>query len=129
MIKVLFFARVRELVGTDSLTLDASELATVEAVRQQLAARGDRWALALEEGKLLAAVNQTLTSFEHPVASGDEVAFFPPVTGADMTQTRIVVSPARFSVSEEYPGWRNAMKTARWSPSPVKCVTTTSATA
>ncbi len=32
--------------------------------------------LALEEGKLLAAVNQTLTSFEHPVASGDEVAFF-----------------------------------------------------
>lgn len=63
MIKVLFFAQVRELVGTDSLTLDASELATVEAVRQQLAARGDRWALALEEGKLLAAVNQTLTSF------------------------------------------------------------------
>lgn len=43
MIKVLFFAQVRELVGTDSLTLDASELATVEAVRQQLAARGDRW--------------------------------------------------------------------------------------
>lgn len=72
---------VRELVGTDSLTLDASELATVEAVRQQLAARGDRWALALEEGKLLAAVNQTLTAFDHPVASGDEVAFFPPVTG------------------------------------------------
>ncbi len=34
MIKVLFFAQVRELVGTDSLTLDASELATVEAVRQ-----------------------------------------------------------------------------------------------
>ena len=81
MIKVLFFAQVRELVGTDALTLDASDLATVEAVRQQLAARGDRWALALEEGKLLAAFNQTLTSFEHPVASGDEVAFFPPVTG------------------------------------------------
>ncbi len=80
MIKVLFFAQVRELVGTDSLTLDASELATVEAVVSSCA-RGDRWALALEEGKLLAAVNQTLTSFEHPVASGDEVAFFPPVTG------------------------------------------------
>ena len=81
MIKVLFFAQVRELVGTDALTLDASDLATVEAGRQQLAARGDRWALALEEGKLLAAVNQTLTAFDHPVASGDEVAFFPPVTG------------------------------------------------
>ncbi|HBW8316512.1 TPA: molybdopterin synthase sulfur carrier subunit [Klebsiella pneumoniae] len=81
MINVLFFAQVRELVGADTLTLDASELPTVEAVRQQLVARGDRWTLALEEGKLLAAVNQTLTSFDHPVAGGDEVAFFPPVTG------------------------------------------------
>jgi len=53
----------------------------VEALRQQLAARGDRWALALEEGRLLAAVNQTLVSFDHPVVSGDEVALFPPVTG------------------------------------------------
>ena len=37
--------------------------------------------LALEEGRLLAAVNQTLVSFDHPVVSGDEVALFPPVTG------------------------------------------------
>ena len=81
MIKVLFFAQVRELVGTDSLTLDASELATSRSGSSAACARSDRWALALEEGKLLAAVNQTLTSFEHPVASGDEVAFFPPVTG------------------------------------------------
>ena len=81
MIKVLFFAQVRELLGTDSLTLDSHGLSTVEAVRQQLIARGDRGALALEEGKLLAAVSQTLTTFDHPLAAGDEVAFFPPVTG------------------------------------------------
>ncbi|MEK0169133.1 molybdopterin synthase sulfur carrier subunit [Pseudescherichia vulneris] len=80
MIKVLFFAQVRELVGCDSLTLE-SEFQNVEALRQALAARGDRWALALEEGRLLAAVNQTLVSFDHPVVSGDEVALFPPVTG------------------------------------------------
>jgi len=80
MIKVLFFAQVRELVGCDSLTLE-SEFQSVEALRQQLAARGERWALALEEGRLLAAVNQTLVSFDHPVVSGDEVALFPPVTG------------------------------------------------
>jgi molybdopterin synthase sulfur carrier subunit len=80
MIKILFFAQVRELVGTDSLSLNA-EFPAVEAVRQHLATRGDRWALALEEGKLLAAVNQTLVSFDHPVVAGDEVAFFPPVTG------------------------------------------------
>jgi molybdopterin synthase sulfur carrier subunit len=80
MIKVLFFAQVRELVGTDSLSIDA-DFPAVEAVRQHLATRGDRWALALEEGKLLAAVNQTLVGFDHPVVAGDEVAFFPPVTG------------------------------------------------
>ena len=80
MIKVLFFAQVRELVNTDSLTLD-NEFATVEALRAYLAAQSDRWALALDAGKLLAAVNQTLVEFNHPVTSGDEVAFFPPVTG------------------------------------------------
>ncbi|MEH0886027.1 molybdopterin synthase sulfur carrier subunit [Enterobacter sp. UNJFSC 003] len=80
MIKVLFFAQVRELVGTDSLTLDAS-FENVAALRTHLAARGDRWALALEEGKLLAAVNQTLVELTHPLVAGDEVAFFPPVTG------------------------------------------------
>ncbi|PJR64227.1 molybdopterin synthase sulfur carrier subunit [Raoultella sp. T31] len=81
MIKVLFFAQVRELVGTESLTLEVDALSTVETVRCQLAGRSERWALALEEGKLLAAVNQTLTPFDHPLVSGDEVAFFPPVTG------------------------------------------------
>lgn len=46
-----------------------------------LAAQSDRWALALDEGKLLAAVNQTLVELTHPLTAGDEVAFFPPVTG------------------------------------------------
>lgn len=80
MINVLFFAQVRELVGTDSLSV-AEEYADVEALRTALAARGDRWALALSSDKLLAAVNQTLVSPQHPLRAGDEVAFFPPVTG------------------------------------------------
>ncbi|EBG0215017.1 molybdopterin synthase sulfur carrier subunit [Salmonella enterica subsp. enterica] len=80
MIKVLFFAQVRELTGTDALDLPA-DFSTVESLRQHLATKNDRWALALEDGKLLAAVNQTLVSFDHPLTAGDEVAFFPPVTG------------------------------------------------
>jgi molybdopterin synthase sulfur carrier subunit len=80
MINILFFAQVRELVGTDRLTLD-TDATTVEQLRQQLAAQDSRWALALEEGKLLIAVNQTLVSPDHPIVAGDEVAFFPPVTG------------------------------------------------
>ncbi|MEE3661791.1 molybdopterin synthase sulfur carrier subunit [Brenneria sp. g21c3] len=80
MINVLFFAQVRELTETDSLTLPA-QYATVEELRQALCGRGDRWALALESGKLLAAVNQSLVEMRHPLRDGDEVAFFPPVTG------------------------------------------------
>ncbi len=80
MITVLFFARIRESVGVDRLTLD-SACGTVEALRLTLCGRGERWSLALEPGKLLSAVNQTLVSRDHPVADGDEVAFFPPVTG------------------------------------------------
>ncbi len=66
MIKVLFFAQVRELTGTDALDLPA-DFSTVESLRQHLATKSDRWALALEDGKLLAAVNQTLVSFDHPL--------------------------------------------------------------
>ncbi|MBU4684326.1 MULTISPECIES: molybdopterin synthase sulfur carrier subunit [Cedecea] len=80
MLNVLFFAQVRELVGCDSVAVDAV-YSDVEQLRAALAAKGSRWELALESGKLLAAVNQTLVSFDHPLAEGDEVAFFPPVTG------------------------------------------------
>ncbi|RRZ92964.1 molybdopterin synthase sulfur carrier subunit [Erwinia sp. 198] len=80
MINVLFFAQVRELVGTDSISV-TEDYANVEALRTALAQRDDRWSLALSSDKLLAAVNQTLVSAQHPLKAGDEVAFFPPVTG------------------------------------------------
>ncbi|EAS65152.1 hypothetical protein VAS14_05513 [Photobacterium angustum S14] len=80
MIKVLFFAQVKELVGTDSLEVDAV-YSTADALREALTTRGDKWQLALESGKLLVAVNQTICSLDTPLTDGDEVAFFPPVTG------------------------------------------------
>ncbi|KJY85160.1 molybdopterin synthase [Vibrio galatheae] len=80
MIKVLFFAQTRELVGTDEIDLQG-DFDSVEAVRSHLALQPGKWDLALEPGKLLAAVNQSIVPLTHPVQSGDEVAFFPPVTG------------------------------------------------
>ncbi len=80
MLKVLFFAQTRELIGVDQLDVSA-DFATAEQLRSHLAERGDKWALALEKGKLLVAINQTLMSLESAVKSGDEIAFFPPVTG------------------------------------------------
>lgn len=80
MIKVLFFAQVRELVGCDELSLPC-DYTTADELRAALSERGDKWALALESGKLLVAVNQTLVPLTTELVDGDEVAFFPPVTG------------------------------------------------
>ncbi|GAA0514865.1 molybdopterin synthase sulfur carrier subunit [Tatumella terrea] len=80
MINVLFFARVRELAGCSDLGV-AAGYPDVDALHQHLVARDGRFALALEKEKLLVAVNQTLVPFSHPLNDGDEVAFFPPVTG------------------------------------------------
>ncbi len=80
MITVLFFAQTKELVGTDKIEL-IDEYATAEDIRAALSKQGDKWDLALEKGKLLVAINQTISSLDSAVIDGDEVAFFPPVTG------------------------------------------------
>ena len=80
MINVLFFAQTRELVGVDELQLDIL-FETVEALRAHLANQEGKWDLALDPERLLAAVNQSIVPLTHPICQGDEVAFFPPVTG------------------------------------------------
>ncbi len=80
MLKVLFFGQTRELIGVDSLELEAN-FATAELLRETLSQRGKKWALALDSGKLLVAVNQTLVPLDTTLQDNDEVAFFPPVTG------------------------------------------------
>lgn len=80
MIKVLFFAQVRELAATDRLEVEAV-FATAEELREHLSRQGKKWQLALEKDKLLVAINQTISPLETAIKDGDEVAFFPPVTG------------------------------------------------
>ncbi|OOF56097.1 molybdopterin synthase sulfur carrier subunit [Rodentibacter genomosp. 2] len=80
MIHVLFFGQTREIIGQDGIELEG-EFASAEAIRRHLSLKGDKWKLALEKEKLLVAINQTLSPLESAVKSGDEIAFFPPVTG------------------------------------------------
>jgi sulfur-carrier protein len=82
-IKVLYFASLREQVGTRGEDLDVSpEVASVAGLRALLVARGGAWQSALAQGKALrVAVNQEVAQPATPVKPGDEVAFFPPVTG------------------------------------------------
>jgi molybdopterin synthase sulfur carrier subunit len=83
MLKLLYFARLREDLGTgaEELALPAG-VTTVAALRAHLVARGGAWAAVLANGKALrVAVNQEMAEPSTPVRTGDEVAFFPPVTG------------------------------------------------
>lgn len=82
MLRVLFFARVREQLGCDSLELPwSSGYTTVEGLLASLRQRGSHWQQALGQPNLLVAVNQRVADSAAPLQAGDEVAFFPPVTG------------------------------------------------
>jgi molybdopterin synthase sulfur carrier subunit len=82
MIKVVFFAALREQLGCNGVTLDASEaINSVGKVKQALTNKNETWLKFFENNALLAAVNHDMVDENHPVKSGDEVAFFPPVTG------------------------------------------------
>jgi len=81
-VKVLFFAGLREALGTGSESLALPPgVATVGHLRDHLAARGEAWAVLATAKNLRVAVNQQMVAMEAPVKAGDEVAFFPPVTG------------------------------------------------
>ncbi|HZF18370.1 MAG TPA: MoaD/ThiS family protein, partial [Burkholderiales bacterium] len=57
-------------------------VATVAALRSHLMKRGGDWQSAFAEKKLVrAAVNQEMAQAAATIKAGDEVAFFPPVTG------------------------------------------------
>lgn len=83
MITLLYFARLREALGTgrEELALPAG-IGTLGALRAYLAQRGEAWAKEMAAGRnLRAAVNQDVATADTAIKDGDEVAFFPPVTG------------------------------------------------
>jgi molybdopterin synthase sulfur carrier subunit len=83
MVTVIYFARLREALGRSSeqiaLPADVRDLA---ALRQMLRDRGGAWADELADNKpVRAAVNQDVAQGDTRITDGDEIAFFPPVTG------------------------------------------------
>ena len=74
-IQVKYFASLRDQLGRGQDELAADKAHTVADVWQQL------WPDTPLPANTLAAVNMEYQSFDHPVSDGDEVAFFPPVTG------------------------------------------------
>ena len=82
-VTVRYFASVKESVGTDAEVLDLpAGVSTVAALRAHLRARGGAWAETLADTRrITAAMNQDMVKGGAVVKAGDEVAFFPPVTG------------------------------------------------
>ena len=83
MVTLLFFASLRESVGTsrEQVALPGPT-ATVASLVEQLRLRDARWSEAFAPGRQWrVAVNQHMADLATPLKPGDEVAFFPPVTG------------------------------------------------
>jgi molybdopterin converting factor subunit 1 len=80
---ILYFAWLRELVGTSTQTLPLPEgVTTVATLMQHLAKTSPAHAAAFSpERKVRCAVNQEFARPDTPISSGDEIGFFPPVTG------------------------------------------------
>ncbi len=81
MIRVMYFASLRERLGCANEALsDVPQ--TVAALRAGLATRGGVWGeVFADDQRVLAAVNQEMAAADQALRDGDEVGFFPPVTG------------------------------------------------
>lgn len=79
-VKILYFAGLKEKLGLSSETVDLpAGINTVGSLRDWLIGQ-DREALASAKN-LRCAVNQDMAKLDAAIKDGDEIAFFPPVTG------------------------------------------------
>ena len=80
-IKVLYFASLREEIGRGSDKVDIADAVDSNGSLQVTQLWSKATGRESLPGELLVAINQEYTSADASVQDGDEVAFFPPVTG------------------------------------------------
>jgi molybdopterin converting factor subunit 1 len=80
--KIVYFAGLRRDIGFGEETVaPPASVATVAQLRDWLKERSPAHARALSAPRLMTAINQDYAGPDSAVSAGDEVAFFPPVTG------------------------------------------------
>lgn len=99
-VKILLFATLKDIAGQNRLTLDVpGDSATLADVRAALIARYP--AIEANLNTAIAAVQEEYAFPEDSVSDGDEVAFFPPVSGGDGQYPEIArLAPEPFSTDE-----------------------------
>jgi len=82
-VEILYFARIREDIGHGSEHLDLPGSVTdVAGLMDYLQQRGTNYQAAFHNRDIIRiAVNQVHVTPDHPLQGGDEIAFFPPMTG------------------------------------------------
>ena len=82
-VRLLFFASLREQLGQAAEEIDVPPtVTTVGALKEHLRGRGGAWANVFAPTRSVrAAINQEMAQVGAPIKGGDEIAFFPPVTG------------------------------------------------
>jgi molybdopterin synthase sulfur carrier subunit len=82
MIRVLFFASLREQLDCARLELEIEDGLPISALVDVLVSqRGEAWREPLTQENIVRAVNQQVVTTDVALQPGDEVAFYPPVTG------------------------------------------------
>ncbi len=81
MIKVLFFAKLRESLGQNEYSAHVKAPLSIRALREHILTERPAWRDALCAANVIVACNQEVANPETLVSDGDEVAFYPPVTG------------------------------------------------
>ncbi|WP_456407207.1 molybdopterin converting factor subunit 1 [Thiolapillus sp.] len=83
MIRLLYFASLKDRLGSSGEELELPENVTdIAALKALLEQRGGEWGEIFADDELvLAAVNQEMAQPETAISDGDEIGFFPPVTG------------------------------------------------
>jgi len=82
-LKILYFAKIKEVIGKSEDSITIKEQTTVKDIVEKLKLTNESYKLAFQDIKnIKCSVNcNYINSFQTKVTNNDEIAFFPPVTG------------------------------------------------
>lgn len=81
MLRVLFFAKIKEDIGFNYFDLKVDLPTSASIIRHSLSSNFPENKNLFSEKNSIVAINQEISNSEKIIKKGDEVAFFPPVTG------------------------------------------------